>query len=145
MTSILSMNDQELYEWYEIDHILRRNKSVNNLLKIMELSYTVRTGEPKTIEDRVPSEEQKIFVEYKSRVSLNFWPTVGPVQRVRFGQYMENAMKKGIIHLVENYEMDHSKRPEMILRVTENEKLMGKHGLENLKQGHWLHLYLVPK
>jgi len=130
-------------DYYLIDEQLQGNPSVENLIRLMQVSYTIKTGEPMDIESLTPQELQKIFVGKVNRVWLGFWPTEGPVEKVYYGS-QDPLMKSGM-RLVHPYDHDNRGNPMVLFRLTENERKLRNLGLDNFLPGHTISLYLEPR
>ncbi|MFA6460797.1 MAG: hypothetical protein WCV90_00890 [Candidatus Woesearchaeota archaeon] len=132
-------------EYYIIDDSLSKNESVVNLLRLMEVSYSIKTGEARDCESLTPQEPQQIYVAEVNRVWLGLWPTQGPVEQVYFSPALEKMLRKGTLTLSSSYDHDRNGSPMVRLRLTQNRKELKRLGLEQLLPSHAISLYLQPK
>jgi hypothetical protein len=132
-------------DYYVIDDSLSRNESVVNLVRLMGVSYSLKTGERIECASHTPQKPQQIYVAPVNDVWLGLWPMQGPVHQIYYNPRLEENFEKGILRVTRYFDHDEQGRAMVSLRLTENQRQLRRLGLEQLLRGHAISLYLQPK
>ena len=132
-------------DYYIIDKTLQGNPSVENLIKLMQVSYNIRTGDRRFSGSPTPQEPQQVYVGPVNDVWLGFWPTKGPVEQIPYSFELNVLIEDRTLKLVNPYNRDGDRTPRVHLKLTENKRRLKVLGLEHLLPGHAISLYLEPK